>query len=94
MDMLVESDLHICSQVYMQIEHCLICTIEKIKKFALKIRRSGNAEWLSANPNAEVDRQHRRAVRIAKETEGVAAVASALSAQRYGVDSSTWCSRP
>ena len=91
MDMLVESDLHICSQVYMPIEHCLISQspLEKIKKVCSKDQALGQCrEWLSANlPNAEVvdHVSTAEAVRIAKETEGVAAVASALSAQRYGV---------
>ncbi len=91
MDMLVESDLHICSQVYMPIEHCLISQspLEEIKKVCSKDQALGQCrEWLRANlPNAEVVDvvSTAEAVRIAKETEGVAAVASALSAQRYCV---------
>ena len=91
MDMLVESDLHICSQVYMPIEHCLISQspLEEIKKVCSKDQALGQCrEWLRANlPDAEIVDlvSTAEAVRIAKETEGVAAVASALSAQRYGV---------
>jgi chorismate mutase/prephenate dehydratase len=91
MDMLVESDLHICSQVYMPIEHCLISQspLEDIKQVCSKDQALGQCqEWLRANlPDAEVVDlvSTAEAVRLAKETKGIAAVASALSAQRYGV---------
>ena len=91
MDMLVESDLHICSQVYMPIEHCLISQspLKEIKKVCSKDQALGQCrEWLRANlRDAEIVDlvSTAEAVRIAKETEGVAAVASALSAQRYNV---------
>ncbi|MEN8661169.1 MAG: prephenate dehydratase [Lentimonas sp.] len=91
MDMLVESDLHICSQVYMPIEHCLISQspLDQIKEVCSKDQALGQCrEWLRANvPNADlVDVvSTAEAVRTAKETAGVAAVASALSAQRYDV---------
>lgn len=92
MDMLVESELHICSQVYLPIEHCLISQspLEQIKEVRSKDQALGQCrEWLRTNlPNAElVDVvSTAEAVRTAKETEGVAAVASALSAQRYEVN--------
>lgn len=91
MDMLVESELHICSQVYMPIEHCLISQspLDQIKEVRSKDQALGQCrEWLRANlPHAElVDVVSTAdAVRTAKTTEGVAAVASSLSAQRYGV---------
>ena len=91
MDMLVESDLHICSQVYMPIEHCLISQspLEEIKEVRSKDQALGQCrEWLRANlPDAAVVDlvSTAEAVRQAKETKGVAAVASALSAQRYGI---------
>jgi chorismate mutase/prephenate dehydratase len=91
MDMLVESDLHICSQVYMPIEHCLISQspLEEINEVRSKDQALGQCrEWLRANlPDAEVVDlvSTAEAVRLAKETKGIAAVASALSAQRYGV---------
>ena len=45
MDMLVESDLHICSQIYMPIEHCLISRspLSESKRFTQRIRLWGNA---------------------------------------------------
>ncbi|MGJ8652223.1 MAG: prephenate dehydratase [Opitutaceae bacterium] len=91
MDMLVESNLHICSQVYMPIEHCLISQspLEQITEVRSKDQALGQCrEWLHANlPNADfVDVVSTAdAVRTAKENKGVAAVASALSAQHYGV---------
>jgi chorismate mutase/prephenate dehydratase len=91
MDMLIESDLHICSQVYMPIEHCLISQspLEQIKEVRSKDQALGQCrEWLHANlPQAElVDVvSTAEAVCTAKEAKGVAAVASALSAQRYEV---------
>lgn len=91
MDMLVESDLHICSQVYMSIEHCLISQspLDQIREVRSKDQALGQCrDWLHANlPNADfVDVVSTAdAVRTAKENAGVAAVASALSAQHYGV---------
>jgi chorismate mutase/prephenate dehydratase len=91
MDMLVESNLHICSQVYMPIEHCLISqsALKEIKEVRSKDQALGQCrEWLRAKlPHAEIVDvvSTAEAVRLAKEAKGVAAVASALSAQRYGI---------
>jgi chorismate mutase/prephenate dehydratase len=91
MDMLVESDLHICSQVYLPIEHCLISQspLDQIKEVHSKDQALGQCrEWLRANlPNADlVDVvSTSEAVRTASARVGVAAVAGALAAQRYGV---------
>lgn len=91
MDMLVESDLHICSQVYLPIEHCLISQspLDQITEVRSKDQALGQCrDWLRANvPNANlVDVvSTAEAVCTAKENATVAAVASELSAQRYGV---------
>ncbi len=91
MDMLVESDLHICSQVYLPIEHCLISQspLAQIQEVRSKDQALGQCrEWLRTHvPHANlVDVvSTAEAVRTAKERAGVAAVASALSAQRYDV---------
>ncbi|MBT4757763.1 MAG: prephenate dehydratase [Opitutae bacterium] len=91
MDMLVESDLHICSQVYLPIEHCLISQspLDQITEVRSKDQALGQCrDWLRKEvPNAQlVDVvSTAEAVRTAKEAAGVAAVASALSAQRYEV---------
>lgn len=91
MDMLVESDLHICSQVYLPIEHCLISQSppDRIREVRSKDQALGQCrEWLRAKlPEAElVDVvSTAEAVRTAMERPGVAAVASDLAAQYYGV---------
>ncbi|TVP76052.1 MAG: prephenate dehydratase [Puniceicoccaceae bacterium] len=91
MDMFIESSLHICSQVYLPIEHCLISQspLEQIKEVHSKDQALGQCrEWLRKHlPQAElVDVvSTAQAVRTAQENTSVAAVASELSAQRYGV---------
>jgi len=91
MDMLVETDLHICSQVYLPIEHCLISQspIREITEVRSKDQALGQCrEWLQANlhgvPQVDVV-STADAVRSAKTEQGVAAVASSLAAQHYGV---------
>ncbi len=91
MDMLVESDLHICSQVYLPIEHCLISQspLSEITEVRSKDQALGQCrEWLQAHlPAADlVDVvSTAEAVRTASQHSHVAAVASSLSAQRYAV---------
>jgi chorismate mutase/prephenate dehydratase len=91
MDMLVESDLYICSQVYLPIEHCLISQspLDQITEVRSKDQALGQCrDWLRTKlPNANlVDVvSTAEAVCTAKEDTTVAAVASELSAQRYGV---------
>jgi chorismate mutase/prephenate dehydratase len=90
-DMFVESSLHICSQVYFPIEHCLISQspLEQIQAVHSKDQALGQCrEWLRQHvPQAElVDVvSTAAATRTAQADASVAAVASALSAQRYAV---------
>lgn len=91
MDMLVESELHICSQVYLPIEHCLISQspLDAIREVRSKDQAIGQCrDWLQTNlhgiPQVDVV-STADAVRTAATTKGVAAIASALSAHRYGV---------
>lgn len=91
MDMLMESDLQICSQVYLPIEHCLVSRVplDQVKEVRSKDQALGQCrEWLQANlpavPTMDVV-STAEAVRMAGELDGVAAVASILSAQYYGV---------
>ncbi len=92
MDMLVESELQICAQVYLPIEHCLISRspLEAIREVHSKDQALGQCRvWLRRHlPEAElVDvPSTAAAVRTAGEREGVAAVASALAGQLYGLD--------
>lgn len=91
MDMLVDSELHICSQVYLRIEHCLVARVplDQVKEIRSKDQALGQCrEWLQAHlpgvPTMDVV-STAEAVRMAAELDGVAAVASVLSAQHYGV---------
>ena len=91
MDMLVESDLQICSQVYLPIEHCLVSRspLDQVKEVRSKDQALGQCrEWLQAKlpgvPTMDVV-STAEAVRMAAELDGIAAVASVLSAQHYGV---------
>jgi chorismate mutase/prephenate dehydratase len=92
MDMLVDSDLLICSQVYLPIEHCLVSQspLAEIKEVHSKDQALGQCrDWLRRNlPNAVlVDvNSTAAAAEIAKQRPGVAAVASALSAELYDLN--------
>lgn len=91
MDMLVDSDLQICSQVYLPIEHCLISRspLPSIKEVRSKDQALGQCrEWLRANLNGVPTMDvfsTAEAVRVASENPQVGAVASILSAQYYEV---------
>lgn len=91
MDQLVESNLHICSQIYLPIQHCLIsgAPLEEIREVRSKDQALGQCRnWLHKNLRGipQVDTVSTAgAVRHAKTHEGVAAIASELSAQSYGV---------
>ncbi|MEM1222099.1 MAG: prephenate dehydratase [Verrucomicrobiota bacterium] len=91
MDMLVESDLHICSQVYLPIEHSLISQspLSEIKEVHSKDQALGQCrEWLRRNlPMALlVDATSTAsAAEVARERPEVAAIASKLSADLYGL---------
>lgn len=91
MDMLVESELQICSQVYLPIEHCLVSRqpLDRVKEIRSKDQALGQCrEWLQAHlpevPTMDVV-STAEAVRMAGESDGVAAVAGILSARYYGV---------
>lgn len=87
MDELVESDLKICAQVYLPIEHCLISQspLSEIKEVHSKDQALGQCrEWLRRNlPNAELVESHSTAsaVEIAAKRPEVAAIASSIAAE-------------
>jgi chorismate mutase/prephenate dehydratase len=91
MDELVESDLKICAQVYLPIEHCLIAqsALEGIKEVHSKDQALGQCrEWLRRNlPNAELVESHSTAsaVKIAAKRPEVAAIASSIAAELNNV---------
>ena len=91
MDQLVESDLKICAQVYLPIEHCLISksSLDGVKEVHSKDQALGQCrEWLRRNlPNATLveTSSTASAVQVASERSEVAAIASALSADLYAM---------
>ena len=91
MDQLVESDLKICAQVYLPIEHCLISksSLGGVKEVHSKDQALGQCrEWLRRNlPNATLveTSSTASAVQVASERSEVAAIASALSADLYAM---------
>lgn len=92
MDMLVECDLKIIGQIYLPIAQCLLSNspLEKIKKVISKDVALGQCrEWLNRNlPDAELVAVNStaKAAQDAAKTPGVAAVASELAGELYGVN--------
>ena len=91
MDRLVESDLSICAQIYLPIEHCLISQspLEQVVEVRSKDKAIGQCRsWLAANlpgvPIMDVV-STAEAVRSASQDPKIAAVASSLSAQKFEV---------
>ena len=91
MDMLAESDLHICSQIHLPIMHCLVSNspLAEIKEVRSKDQALGQCrDWLHTHLNGIplIDVvSTAEAVRYAKTNAGAAAVAGELSALHYGV---------
>jgi chorismate mutase/prephenate dehydratase len=91
LDSFVESDLKIVAQIYTEITHALISRLplEQITKVYSKDQALGQCRhWLQRHlPNARLieSSSTSRAVQIAKDEPGAAAVASELAAQYYGV---------
>ncbi len=90
-DSFAESDLKIVAQIYLDISHALISgtPLEKIEKVYSKDQAIAQCRlWLQRHlPHAQlVDAPSTtRAVQIAKDTPGAAAIASELAAQFYAV---------
>ena len=91
LDMLVDSDLKICSQVILDVSHNLLanCAKNKIRKVYSNPQVLGQCRiWLQKNlPNAElVDvSSTTRAAEIAKNEKNSAAIASLLASKVYGL---------
>jgi chorismate mutase/prephenate dehydratase len=91
LDMFVDSDLKIVSQIYLEISHALISTgpLERIERVYSKDQALAQCRhWLQRNlPHARlIDAPSTsRAVQLAKEDPGAAAVAGELAAEHYGV---------
>lgn len=91
LDMLVDSDLKICSQVILNVSHNLLanCAKNKIRKVYSNPQVFGQCRiWLQKNlPNAElVDvSSTTRAAELAKKEKNSAAIASLLASKTYGL---------
>ncbi|MEZ5413751.1 MAG: prephenate dehydratase [Opitutaceae bacterium] len=91
LDSFVESDLKIVAQIYLEVTHALISRepLDKIAKVYSKDQALAQCRnWLQRHlPHAQlIDASSTsRAVQIAREEAGAAAVAGELAAQHYGV---------
>jgi len=91
LDMFIDSELKIVSQVYLEIEHCLIShsKLPTIKKVVSKDQALIQCrDWLARNlPQAELldAESTAHAVQRAGDEPGVAAIASALAGELYRV---------
>ena len=91
LDSFVDSDLKIVAQIYLEISHALISTspLERIERVFSKDQALAQCRhWLQRNlPDARlIDAPSTsRAVQLAKEDPGAAAVAGELAAEHYGV---------
>ena len=91
LDSFVESDLKIVAQIYLEINHALISNspLDKIERVYSKDQALAQCRhWLQRHlPHAQlIDAPSTsRAVQIAKQEAGTAAVAGELAAEHYGV---------
>ena len=91
LDSFVESDLEIVAQIYLEVTHALITNspLEKITKVYSKDQALAQCRhWLQRHlPHAQlIDASSTsRAVQIARDEAGTAAVAGELAGQHYGV---------
>lgn len=91
LDMLADTDLKIINQVYLPIDHCLISNspLEEIREVRSKDQALLQCrQWLARHlPKAlQVEANSTaQAVREAGSEQGVAAIASEIAAERYGV---------
>lgn len=91
LDSFVESDLKIVAQIYLEVTHALITSspLEKIVKVYSKDQALAQCRhWLQRHlPHAQLIEASStsRAVQIARDEEGAAAIAGELAALHYGV---------
>ncbi|MBO7521000.1 MAG: chorismate mutase, partial [Opitutales bacterium] len=91
MDMLAESKLMIVGQIYLKIEQCAISRgkLADIRKICSKDQAIGQCRgWIRRNlPNADIEyvESTSLAVRLARENPEIAAIASEIAADAYGV---------
>jgi len=93
LDMFLQSDLHICSEIFVQISHNLLSVTEDLSKvkrvYSMPQATAQCRTWLQANLPAieivEVSTTARAAI-VARDDPESAAVATRLAAQEYGLN--------
>jgi len=91
LDMLVNTPLYIVNQVYLEIEHCLISNslLPEIRMVCSKDQALGQCrDWLLRNLPDAVQKEVEStslAVKMAIGEKGVAAIASSLASEKWGV---------
>ncbi|MCS7091566.1 MAG: prephenate dehydratase [Verrucomicrobiota bacterium] len=91
LDMFVDSDLKIVSQIVLPIQHCLLSRYpkSKIRKLFAHPQSLGQCRtWVQANlPEVEIieTSSNARSAELARQTRYAAAIAGVLAAEKYGV---------
>jgi len=91
LDMLVNTKLYVVNQVYLDIEHCLISNspLKEIRVVCSKDQALGQCrDWLIRNLPDAVQKEVEStalAVQMAMGEKGVAAIASSLASEKWGV---------
>ncbi|GIX49974.1 MAG: hypothetical protein KatS3mg132_168 [Limisphaera sp.] len=91
LDMFVDSDLKIVSQIVLPIQHCLLSRYpkDKIRRLYAHPQSLGQCRaWIQANlPRVEVieTSSNARAAELAKQTRYAAAIAGELAAEKYSL---------
>ena len=92
LDMFVDSDLKIVSQIVLPIQHCLLSNgpRSQIRKLFAHPQSLGQCRaWIQANlPKAEIieTSSNARSAELAAKLKGTAAIAGVLAAERYELD--------
>jgi chorismate mutase / prephenate dehydratase len=91
LDMFVDSDLKIVSQIVLRISHCLVGKVPKEEIRRLYVHPQTLAQcraWLQRNlPHVELieTSSNARSAQLAKKGSGSAAISGSLAAERYGL---------
>jgi chorismate mutase/prephenate dehydratase len=91
LDMFVDSDLKIVSQIVLPVQHCLLTKLSKAKIKKLYVHPQSLAQcraWVQNNlPRVEIieTSSNARSAEFAAREKGAAAIAGQLAAEKYGV---------
>jgi chorismate mutase/prephenate dehydratase len=91
LDMFVDSDLKIVSQIVLPVQHCLVakCKLSEIKRLYTHPQSLGQCRgWIQLHlPKVEIieTSSNARSAEFAAQEKGAAAIAGVLAAEKYGV---------